>query len=132
MFDWATQNKYDGKALSAPCKLLIAKWSETLRKSRSYVNDEVKKLVPLRLLARLNFVSASSFEHQTGAITLPSAAAARPLCLNPVLLDTRSGGGASALPIPTAAPPAPTTAEKMLTAVPMALLLRCRGHTRGR
>ena len=36
MFDWATQKKYVYKARSAPCKLFLANWSETLRKSRSY------------------------------------------------------------------------------------------------
>ena len=55
-------------------------------------------------LARLRFISASSFEHRPGAITLPSAAVARPLCLNPVLLGKRRGGGASALPIPAQLP----------------------------
>ena len=51
-------------------------------------------------------------QHRQGAITLPSAAAARLLCLNPVLLDTRRGGGASGLPMPTAAPPATTPSAK--------------------
>ena len=44
MFDWATQKNYVGKAWSATCKLFLAKWSETLRKSRSYVNDEIKRI----------------------------------------------------------------------------------------
>ena len=45
MFHWATQKKYVCKARSAPCKLFLANWSETLRKSRSYVNDEVKRIL---------------------------------------------------------------------------------------
>ena len=83
----------------------------------------------LLALANLRFISASSFEHRLGVITLPSAS--RPLCLNPVLLDTRRGGGASALPMPTAAQPQQQEAAdgcaNGAVAATTVLLVRVRG-----
>ena len=68
-------------------------------------------------LARLRFVSASPFEHRPGAITPPSAAAARSLCLNPVL---QRASAADADSCPTSS----HDSRKLLTAVPTAALPR--------
>ena len=45
MFDGITQKEYGGKA-PAPCnlKLSLSNQIETLQESRSYINDEVKRI----------------------------------------------------------------------------------------
>ena len=38
------QKEFGGKSRSAPCKLSLKNQSETLQESRSYINDEVKRI----------------------------------------------------------------------------------------